>query len=75
MTGLWDSRVVCGAFVLSYSGVVSLLGASALVKDRISLREIFAGCGWFLVCEALVLSLLVAFQDISLWLPRALGLL
>lgn len=54
---------------------LNVFAAAALVKDRISLREIFAGCGWFLVCEALVLSLLVAFQDISLWLPRALGLL
>jgi C4-dicarboxylate transporter DctM subunit len=54
---------------------LNVFAAAALVKDRISLREIFAGCGWFLVCEALVLSLLVGFQDISLWLPRALGLL
>jgi len=54
---------------------LNVFAAAALVKDRISLREIFAGCGWFLVCEALVLSLLVAFQDISLWLPRALGLM
>jgi hypothetical protein len=37
------------------------------------LREIFVGCGWFLVCEAVVLSLLVAFPEISLWLPRQLG--
>jgi C4-dicarboxylate transporter DctM subunit len=46
-----------------------------LVRDQVSLREIFAGCGWFLVCEAVVLTLLVAFDDISLWLPRFLGLM
>jgi tripartite ATP-independent transporter DctM subunit len=53
---------------------LNVFAANALVREQVSLREIFAACGWFLVCEAVVLSLLVAFQDISLWLPRALGL-
>ncbi|MFN2646234.1 MAG: TRAP transporter large permease [Burkholderiales bacterium] len=54
---------------------LNVFAAKALVRDDVSLREIFAGCGWFLVCEAVVLSLLIAFQDISLSLPRALGLM
>jgi len=54
---------------------LNVFAAKALVGDKISLREIFAGCGWFLVCEAVVLSLLAGFQDISLWLPRTLGLM
>jgi C4-dicarboxylate transporter, DctM subunit len=54
---------------------LNVFAAKALVKDQISLREIFAGCGWFLVCETLVLTLLVAFQPISLWLPGWLGLM
>ena len=53
---------------------LNVFAAKALVRDQISLREIFAGCGWFLVCEAVVLTLLVSFEDISLWLPRLLGL-
>lgn len=54
---------------------LNVFAAKALVGDRVSLREIFAGCGWFLACEAVVLSLLVAFEDISLWFPRLLGLI
>src|SRR5438105_917770 len=54
---------------------LNVFAAKALVRDQVSLREIFAGCGWFLVCEALVLTLLVAFDDISLWLPHFLCLI
>ena len=54
---------------------LNVFAAKALVGSQITLREIFAGCGWFLVCEAVVLSLLVGFEDISLWFPRLLGLM
>ena len=54
---------------------LNVFAAKALVGDRISLEGIFAGVGWFLVCELVVLSLLVAYPEISLYLPRAMGLM
>ncbi len=40
-----------------------------VVGDAVSLNQIFAGLGWFLVCEAVVIALLVAWPELSLWLP------
>jgi tripartite ATP-independent transporter DctM subunit len=40
-----------------------------VVGDDISLETIFRGVGWFLACEALIMVLLIAFPQISLWLP------
>jgi C4-dicarboxylate transporter, DctM subunit len=40
-----------------------------VVGDEISLETIFKGVGWFLACEIVVMSLLIAFPQISLWLP------
>ena len=54
---------------------LNVFAAKALVGDRISLERIFAGVGWFLVCEAVVLSLLIAYPEISLYLPRSMGLM
>ncbi len=54
---------------------LNVFAAKALVGDRISLERIFAGVGWFLVCELIVLTLLVAYPEISLYLPRAMGLM
>lgn len=36
---------------------------------EISIEQIFKGVGWFLACEVLVVSLLIAFPQISLFLP------
>lgn len=54
---------------------LNVLAARALVAGKISLERVYSGTGWFLGCEALVLALLIAYPDISLWLPRSLGLL
>lgn len=54
---------------------LNVFAAKALVKDEVSLEEIFRGTGWFLACEAFVIVLLIAFPSISLWLPRTLGLM
>jgi len=54
---------------------LNVFAAKALVGDRISLERIFAGVGWFLVCELFVLTLLVAYPEISLYLPRTMGLM
>lgn len=44
-----------------------------VVGDRISLETIFKGAGWFLLCEAVVMALLIAFPQISLYLPGTMS--
>ncbi len=41
----------------------------SVVGDTIPLETIFRGVGWFLACEVVVVALLVAFPQISLYLP------
>ena len=43
-----------------------------VVKDEISLTTIFRGIGWFIVMEMVTLAILMAFPQISLWLPGAI---
>jgi tripartite ATP-independent transporter DctM subunit len=42
------------------------------VGDSIPLEIIFKGCLWFLVCEIFIMTLLIAFPQISLWLPNSM---
>jgi tripartite ATP-independent transporter DctM subunit len=44
-----------------------------VVGDAIPLETIFRGCGWFLGCEVVIMTLLIAFPEISLWLPSTMG--
>jgi tripartite ATP-independent transporter DctM subunit len=41
--------------------------------DRVSLNAIFAGVTWFIVVDLFVLAALIAFPQISLWLPGMMG--
>jgi C4-dicarboxylate transporter DctM subunit len=41
----------------------------SVVGDEIPLGTIFRGVGWFLMCEAVIMFLLVIFPQISLFLP------
>ena len=45
----------------------------SIVGDEIPLETIFRGVMWFLACEVAVVTLLVAFPEISLWLPRTMS--
>ena len=45
----------------------------AAVGDTIPLETIFRGCFWFLACEVVIMSLLIGFPQISLWLPNTMG--
>jgi tripartite ATP-independent transporter DctM subunit len=40
-----------------------------VVGDDISLETIFKGVGWFLGCEVIIMTLLLVFPQITLWLP------
>ena len=44
-----------------------------VVGDSIPLETIFRGCFWFLGCEAIIMTLLIAFPQISLWLPNTMN--
>ncbi|MCA8929231.1 MAG: TRAP transporter large permease subunit [Alphaproteobacteria bacterium] len=44
-----------------------------VVGDAVPLTTIFRGLVWFLVCEAVIMTLLIAFPEISLWLPAVLS--
>lgn len=41
----------------------------SVVGDLVKLETIFWGVGWFLACEVVVVTLLIAFPQISLYLP------
>ena len=41
----------------------------SVVGDEVPLGTIFRGVAWFLACEVVVVALLVAFPEISLFLP------
>jgi TRAP-type mannitol/chloroaromatic compound transport system permease large subunit len=44
-----------------------------VVGDSVPLHDIFRGCFWFLVCEVIIMTLLIAFPQLSLWLPQTMG--
>jgi len=44
----------------------------SVVGDQVPLETIFRGVGWFLVCEAVIMVLLIAFPEISLLLPNTM---
>jgi tripartite ATP-independent transporter DctM subunit len=41
----------------------------SVVGDTMSLETIFRGVGWFLACEVVIMTLLIAYPEISLYLP------
>ena len=45
----------------------------SVVGDEIPLGTIFLGVSWFLACEVVVITLLVAFPQIALFLPTLMG--
>jgi TRAP-type C4-dicarboxylate transport system permease large subunit len=46
---------------------------SNTVGDTIPLDRIFIGCLWFLGCEVVIMTLLIAFPQISLFLPNSMN--
>jgi tripartite ATP-independent transporter DctM subunit len=44
-----------------------------VVGEAIPLETIFRGCFWFLACEVVIMTLLIAFPEISLWLPNSMN--
>jgi TRAP-type C4-dicarboxylate transport system permease large subunit len=66
-----------GVLVVKYIGIglltppvgFNVYVVKNVVGDSIPLETIFKGCFWFLLCEIVIMTLLIAFPQISLWLP------
>lgn len=69
-----------GVLVVKYIGIGLLtppVGFNVYVVanaagNAIPLNTIFKGCYWFLACEVVIMTLLIAFPRISLWLPYSM---
>jgi tripartite ATP-independent transporter DctM subunit len=70
-----------GVLVVKYIGIglltppvgFNIYVVSGALNNQIPLTTIFRGCYWFLVCEVVIMTLLIAFPQISLWLPSTMN--
>jgi len=70
-----------GVIVVKYIGIslltppvgFNIYVVASAVGDSIPLRTIFRGCYWFLACEVFIMTLLIAYPQISLWLPYSMN--
>lgn len=70
-----------GVLVVKYIGIglltppvgFNIYVVSGALNNQIPLQTIFRGCYWFLACEAVIMTLLIAFPQISLWLPSSMN--
>jgi TRAP-type mannitol/chloroaromatic compound transport system permease large subunit len=46
---------------------------ASVTGNQIPLATIFRGCYWFLGCEVVIMTLLIAFPQISLYLPNLMN--
>ncbi|MGE4337593.1 MAG: TRAP transporter large permease [Pigmentiphaga sp.] len=49
---------------------LNVYAVKSVMGDTVKLEEIFKGVGWFLVCEAVIMIMLVRWPEISLFLPN-----
>jgi C4-dicarboxylate transporter DctM subunit len=69
-----------GVIVVKYIGIglltppvgFNIYVVASATNNEIPLKTIFRGCYWFLVSEVFVMTLLIAFPQISLWLPYSI---
>jgi C4-dicarboxylate transporter DctM subunit len=70
-----------GVLVVKYIGIglltppvgFNIYVVAGALNNKIPLQTIFRGCYWFLICEAVIMTLLIAFPQISLWLPSRMN--
>ena len=48
---------------------MNVYAMKTVVGDAVPLEAIFRGVSWFLVCEAIVIAILIAFPAVALYLP------
>jgi C4-dicarboxylate transporter, DctM subunit len=69
-----------GVIVVKYIGIslltppvgFNIYVVATAAGNTIPLKTIYRGCYWFLVCEIFIMTLLIAFPEISLWLPNTM---
>ena len=69
-----------GVLVVKYIGIslltppvgFNIYVVATAVGNTIPLKTIYRGCYWFLACEVVIMTLLIAFPQISLWLPSTM---
>jgi tripartite ATP-independent transporter DctM subunit len=69
-----------GVLVVKYIGIslltppvgFNIYVVATAAGNTIPLRTIYRGCYWFLGCEVVIMALLIAFPEISLWLPSTM---
>jgi len=69
-----------GVLVVKYIGIglltppvgFNVYVVKNVVGDTIPMEAIFRGCFQFLACEVVIMTLLIAFPQISLWLPNSM---
>jgi len=69
-----------GVLVVKYIGIslltppvgFNIYVVATATNNSIPLKTIYRGCYWFLASEVLIMTLLIAFPEISLWLPNAM---
>lgn len=70
-----------GVLVVKYIGIglltppvgFNIYVVASATNNAIPLRTIFRGCYWFLACEVVIMTLLIAFPQISLYLPNLMN--
>jgi TRAP-type mannitol/chloroaromatic compound transport system permease large subunit len=70
-----------GVLVVKYIGIslltppvgFNIYVVATATDNAIPLKTIYRGCYWFLLCEVFIMALLIAFPQISLWLPNAMN--
>lgn len=66
-----------GVLVVKYIGIglltppvgFNIFVVAGAMNNTIPLNTIFRGCAWFLACEVVIMTLLIAYPEISLFLP------
>jgi TRAP-type mannitol/chloroaromatic compound transport system permease large subunit len=69
-----------GVIVVKYIGISLLTPpvgfnihvVATAASNAIPLKMIYRGCYWFLGCEVVIMTLLIAFPELSLWLPETM---
>jgi C4-dicarboxylate transporter, DctM subunit len=70
-----------GVLVVKYIGIslltppvgFNIYVVATATDNSIPLKTIYRGCYWFLACEVVIMALLIAFPQISLYLPNLMG--
>jgi len=70
-----------GVLVVKYIGIglltppvgFNIFVVASAMNNTIPLNTIFRGCAWFLGCEVVIMTLLIMYPEISLWLPNQLN--